>query len=397
MRTPDRPQLSKSELSRIRQALVQEHLGDARREPAARSLVALFIGISAALWHGAGVRSLSLAPTSAVQSMRFVSPQAGTARTEQNGMQRLTIVGALAAASAALGQNGGFARFSATTDTIRIQGNTVFGLSDYTYEARIRVLPGSALGQVVSEQRNALEDKSIGLAASGSYGISACSPDSTGAFRGTIAGFPAGEWIHLAYVHRGPNVYIYVDGTLSETHVPIACYGDHADSWMSIGMFRSGAPSSPQPAIPSFLGDLDWIRISSTARYAKDFTPPYECEIVPDAQTQLVLKVNEPAGTPTLVDESPSRFLCELGVPVSPGVTATAPSLGNASGGFPACTPLCDSDVDANDVTDGIDLAIVLARWGTNPTDYPRADTNLDGIVDGTDLALVLNGWGGCR
>jgi hypothetical protein len=60
-----------------------------------------------------------------------------------------------------------------------------------------------------------------------------------------------------------------------------------------------------------------------------------------------------------------------------------------------SCAP-CPSDIDQNGRTDGIDLAIILGRWGTNPKDYPRADTNQDSTVDATDLSVVLAGWGKC-
>ncbi len=60
-----------------------------------------------------------------------------------------------------------------------------------------------------------------------------------------------------------------------------------------------------------------------------------------------------------------------------------------------SCEP-CPSDIDQNGRTDGIDLAIILGRWGTNPKDYPRADTNQDNTVDATDLSVVLAGWGKC-
>jgi hypothetical protein len=272
----------------------------------------------------------------------------------------------------------------------------VFGLGDYTYETRIRVLPGSALGHIVSEQRDSFEDKSIQLASSGGYIMSVCNGGPTGDLRGTLAGFPAGEWMHFAYVRQGTDVHVYINGVLLETRVPLGCYGDYADSWMSIGMFRYGAGHSPQGASPSFLGDIDWIRISSTARYTGEFTPPYECEITADADTQLLLKFNEPAGTPTLIDESPNQFVCNVGVPVAPGVIATSPILGLDADGYPSCGPACVTDIDGDRVVDGIDLAIVLARWGDSPKDYPRADTNLDGTVDGSDLAAVLSAWGPC-
>jgi hypothetical protein len=62
----------------------------------------------------------------------------------------------------------GYARFSAASDTIRILGNTVFNQGDFTYEVRIRLVPGAAIGSVISEQRTGLEDKTLHL--SGKHG-----------------------------------------------------------------------------------------------------------------------------------------------------------------------------------------------------------------------------------
>jgi hypothetical protein len=59
------------------------------------------------------------------------------------------------------------------------------------------------------------------------------------------------------------------------------------------------------------------------------------------------------------------------------------------------CDP-CPGDADASGTVDGVDLAIILSRWGTPAKDYPAADTNGDGTVDGIDLATVLGGWGAC-
>jgi hypothetical protein len=60
-----------------------------------------------------------------------------------------------------------------------------------------------------------------------------------------------------------------------------------------------------------------------------------------------------------------------------------------------SCDP-CPGDADASGTVDGVDLAIILSRWGTPAKDYPAADTNGDGTVDGIDLATVLGGWGAC-
>ena len=58
----------------------------------------------------------------------------------------------------------------------------------------------------------------------------------------------------------------------------------------------------------------------------------------------------------------------------------------------------CPADIDRNNLVNGIDLAIILSKWGTNGgADYPGADVDRSGIVDGGDLAHVLNFWGPCQ
>ena len=239
-------------------------------------------------------------------------------------------------AQAGAAQYSGFARFGAVTDTIRVQGNTQFGATygaarpdrgDFTYEMNIRVAPGSSGGHIISEQRDTWEDKTMVLSANGDYAFSAIADDPTGTVRGNISGLPVGQWMHLAYVKHGSVATIYVNGSAVASHTPLFQYGDDAGSWMSIGMFRYGAGYIPTGAYPSFLGDLDWLRVSAGAKYTGRFVPPTEAQISADASTQLLLRFNEAAGSPVLIDESSNHFQCNMGVPVYPGVTATAPQL----------------------------------------------------------------------
>jgi hypothetical protein len=60
------------------------------------------------------------------------------------------------------------------------------------------------------------------------------------------------------------------------------------------------------------------------------------------------------------------------------------------------CEQPCPGDLDNSGSADAIDLAIVLANWGTPSPKYPEADANGDGDVNGADLAIVLSGWGAC-
>jgi len=56
----------------------------------------------------------------------------------------------------------------------------------------------------------------------------------------------------------------------------------------------------------------------------------------------------------------------------------------------------CPGDANADGAVDGIDLAIVLTRWGQPGAKFPEADCNDDGAIDGVDLSLVLGTWGAC-
>jgi len=56
----------------------------------------------------------------------------------------------------------------------------------------------------------------------------------------------------------------------------------------------------------------------------------------------------------------------------------------------------CFGDVTANGITDGVDLAAVLAAWGTSGQGQFDCDVNNDGTVNGADLAMVLGDWGPC-
>ena len=400
---------------RLRRALAAEDHADARVHQRAYRVafsvfVALFVGFAGFAWHGAGGSSLSTPTTSVSRTDRFVSSAlraAHPAVEESMKMQRMATIQAAAFGAAVMvtgahAQNSGYARFDQTSDTIRILGNTVFPGTDYTYEMRIRIDPAmlaTARGQIMSEQRDAFEDKGIAIWGEQLVHCSVrgyaptCGNKADRSLDATLTQ----QWRHMAWVRTNATLRLYIDGVIDRAwENQTLCTQDRPDSWMSIGMFRYGAGYIPTAPFPSFLGDLDWIHISAGARYTANFTPPYECEVDADANTQLLLKFNEPASTTTLIDESASHFVCELGVPVAPGVTATSPTLGNTTDGFPACAPACPGDIDENTMVDGVDLAIVLGRWGTNPKDYPRADTNDDGTVDGADLAQVLGMWGAC-
>jgi hypothetical protein len=261
-----------------------------------------------------------------------------------SGKIGLAALGAAAIATGAFAQQNGYARFNQTTDTIRIYGNTEFGGVDSTYEMRIRISPdaGSSLGHVISEQRDAYESKTVFLSDSDFVKDTVRGYNCGNENNHTFALGVLSDWRHLAWVRQGAEARLYMDGELvAAWSGQASCTSDYSDSTMSIGMFRNGSPCCWGPLLPSFIGDLDWIRISSGARYSGAFTPPNECDVIADRTTQLLLKFNEPAGTMTLIDESANHFMCLLGIPVEPSTTATSPSLGNPVYG-PGSPDPCD-------------------------------------------------------
>ena len=100
---------------------------------------------------------------------------------------------------------------------------------------------------------------------------------------------------------------------------------------------------------------------------------------------------------PDLAEIASGAFDCnENAIPDSCDIAAGMPDT-NGNGVPDQCevTP-CLGDIVQTGFVDAVDLATILAVWGTNGNPYPRADTNHDGIVDGLDLTFVLTGWGPC-
>jgi tRNA A-37 threonylcarbamoyl transferase component Bud32 len=60
-----------------------------------------------------------------------------------------------------------------------------------------------------------------------------------------------------------------------------------------------------------------------------------------------------------------------------------------------SCNP-CLADLDGSGAVNSVDLAVILAAWGTAGGKYPQADIDGNGTVDAADLSQVLSAWGPC-
>jgi len=209
--------------------------------------------------------------------------------------------------------------FDEPTDSISVPGHTSVE-STMTIEARFRMLsslPSFVHGRLFSEQRDSVADKKLG---SGPEGLSG------GAWTGAAGGMndpgieaglpvPKDAWHYAAFVRDGHFQRLYLDGSLVQTRDlsttvydgPIANSGE---SVMSIGAIVY--PGGNQ-FFPAFLGLLDWIRVSSDARYSGDIVAPLTTVPTPDAATLLLYDFNEPAASLVVHDQGANHWDGMLG------------------------------------------------------------------------------------
>jgi formylglycine-generating enzyme required for sulfatase activity len=214
----------------------------------------------------------------------------------------------------------------------------------------------------------------------------------------------------------------YVDGLLSSGTTD-ACLSRLNGASMHLG---SALMADAGRILDSFGGKLDWIRISSVARYSGDaFTLPTEDEIVPDAQTNLWVTFNGTSTDDAFVDQSPNHYALTAGVGVSGGtVPPIVPDCnGNGNddrieiaqgllvdsnadavpdicqcGSIPELPNCCIGDIFADGIVNGGDLGVLLSYWGPTTASAASRSCDLDNnnIVNGADLGMLLSNWGAC-
>jgi hypothetical protein len=187
--------------------------------------------------------------------------QAGLALWRQlAGLRATAVAFPLVAAASASAQA---ARFSRSTDTVRILGETVLG-DHYTFEA---VVMRESADDLASNRQ---EDKAFavnGVGVSGAVWSHGCS--SSGLSAGHT--FPVNTWHHVALVRDGGTFKIFVDGEVAATGLATCPSVNAVGSNMAIG----AVPYTGGGVVAnSYLGRVDWLRVSTTARYTASFQPP---------------------------------------------------------------------------------------------------------------------------
>lgn len=249
------------------------------------------------------------------------------------------------------------------TDTISIQGvpNLV---DDFTIECRVWIPSGSEpiipnagpypSGNVFHAQQDSAMDTGLMV---GPDGIFAKGPHWW--YESVPHTMPKNQWCHVAVVRRSTAMRVYVDGVEIGS---IACSAGAAAVAPNADV-RIGAPVHNRGGLidKGFLGRIDWLRLSSVARYTSNFTVPSEESLVPaDAATELLLRFNEAPGASQVRDDSPHHFASVVGDPSKfPIGTATAPR-------FPGPT-VCPSDLDGDGEVNGSDISLLLLDFGPCP------------------------------
>ncbi len=133
------------------------------------------------------------------------------------------------------------------------------------------------------------------------------------------ATIPVNEWAHIALVFEASkSAHIYVNGVEvgnTELTRPFC-----ADTTISMGsLYRGG---SSEQILDPFLGEIDEVRLSKTARYTETFTVP-TTPFVPDENTISLWHFDDSTkdeftGNDAAISDSVEFIVSTLGTPVAP-------------------------------------------------------------------------------
>jgi hypothetical protein len=265
----------------------------------------------------------------------------------------------------------GYVLFSNATDTILVSGNTVV-TDSMTIEAE--VLFPSALssnqlqsyGVIYEEQRDANEDKQLGVSSEKIYGL-AWTTNYAGIDDSGIASTQSltlDVWHHVAVVRDQNQQRLYLDGTLTATR---NLTGTHYD--LPIGNFPGsprtiGAFVDPLRNLlrPGFQGEMEWVRVSDTARYSGANASPPPSVPSSDSDTLLLFDFRNVAPGSTKVYDLSTRAY--VGTSGAGFAKATAPVF------VPAGVPVISDQPKSLTVKAGQSAALSVSAGGLPPLSY---------------------------
>ena len=232
--------------------------------------------------------------------------------------------------SCTFSSSAGYALFSRTTDTIFINGHT-FVNSQMTIEAEILIpfaFDDSSIGAVFEEQTNAQCDKGLAIGPNGVNGSAWTGAPNNINDPGIHVTNETSldEWHHVAFVRDTVEQRVYLDGMLIGTRILTGTpYDDPISNSSRSLMAIGGLQYTDGRAFDgSFLGEVQWVRVSDVARYSGTSVSPPTTVPTTDAYTQVLFDFTGVApGTTTLNDLSGNGFVGTVATGFS---GATAPT-----------------------------------------------------------------------
>ena len=196
--------------------------------------------------------------------------------------------------------------FDQTTDTIQVAGQTTLS-NAMTLEAVLYFTPQqNGFGLLFNEWTSGAEDKLLGAGPASviGYNYPNSSPNQFIVVHAQALNVPH----HVAFVVGSSQERLYVDGILVGSRAATLNTGDGAGGPFLGAIFRDGSIAS------SFVGYLDSLRVSNSARYTgASFSPPLG-DMTSDAATLMLFNFDESPGSPTLTDISGHGHTGTLGV-----------------------------------------------------------------------------------
>jgi hypothetical protein len=198
-----------------------------------------------------------------------------------------------------------------------------------------------------------------------------------GGVANAYAPFPTEGWHHFAVTWSASErlVRSYADGVLVHTE---------SDAGTDLQQLSTNLRFGEQCG-RGMIGALDNVRIWSRVRTAQEIASDMAVQYTDSQASEAVGLVGSWTfeGKNPLADGTAQNTdgVLEAGASIVVDNVLPSPCLG---------------DIDDSGFADAIDLAIVLANWGTPSPKYPASDINGDGTVNGADLAIVLSSWGAC-
>jgi hypothetical protein len=247
---------------------------------------------------------------------------ASTVFQDDNGVRspKGILAHAQAQISTAQSQFGGSsALFDGTGDYLGIYNNTdfIFGTGNFTVEYWVRPTLQGACVHFDTRRLGFSNDTAITLYYTPGSQLTFYS---NGAVRITGGALASNTWHHIALVRTGDDHKLYINGTQSGSTFTASYNILVAASACTVGGASDAIGNLSTP------GYIDEFRVSNTARYTSNFTPP-TAPFVNDANTLLLLHMDGGNGSREFFDDAPGTLSAVTEMLPVDAVTSTASTI----------------------------------------------------------------------